>query len=63
MPALDRSLLARHAHRSLNKRADNWASENPGVIVVFAIIGAIAILLLVLFVQRRLQARRAARGA
>lgn len=54
MAALDMSLVARSevAVHHLMKRK-NWAAREPGVIVVFAIVGAVAILLIGLFVQKK----------
>ncbi|KAF1996093.1 hypothetical protein P154DRAFT_525810 [Amniculicola lignicola CBS 123094] len=64
MAALDMSLVARSetAIHQLVKRRKNWAAREPGVIVVFCIVGAIAILLTALFVQKKLAARRAAKA-
>ena len=65
MAALDMSLIARsqaEVHH-LMKRKKNWAAREPGVILVFCIIGTIAILLTGLFVQKKLRARKAAREA
>ncbi|KAF2786888.1 hypothetical protein K505DRAFT_379953 [Melanomma pulvis-pyrius CBS 109.77] len=62
MAAVDMSLVARSelAVHQLMKRK-NWAAREPGVILVFCIIGAIALLLIGLMVQKKLAARRAAR--
>lgn len=56
MAALDMSLVARSevAVSHLMKRG-NWASREPGVILVFAIVGAVAILLLCLFIQKKVR--------
>ncbi|KAF2740504.1 hypothetical protein EJ04DRAFT_559027 [Polyplosphaeria fusca] len=61
MAAIDMSLAARSevAIHQLIKRK-NWAAKEPGVILVFAIVGAVAILLIGLFVQKKLSARKAA---
>jgi hypothetical protein len=63
MAAFDQSLIAR-SDATLNQlvRRKNWAAHEPGVILVFCIIGAIAILLIGLFIQRKLAARRAAKA-
>ncbi|KAF2266395.1 hypothetical protein CC78DRAFT_531787 [Lojkania enalia] len=62
MAAVDMSLVARSevAAHHLMKRG-NWASREPGVILVFAILGAVGILLIGLFIQKRLSARRASK--
>jgi len=49
MPALQPHLYKR----------GNWASRERGVIVVFCIIGALAILLGSLFIHKKLAARKA----
>lgn len=56
MAALDMSLVARSeaAVHQLIKRK-NWAQREPGVIVVFAIVGAVAILLIALFIQKKVR--------
>ena len=54
MAAIDMSLVARSelAVHQLMKRK-NWAAREPGVILVFCIVGAIAILLIGLMVQKK----------
>jgi predicted Na+-dependent transporter len=61
MAALDMSLVARseYALSQLAKR-DNWAQREPGVIVVFVIVFLVAILLIGVFISKRVGARRAA---
>ncbi|KAL5415550.1 hypothetical protein PMIN03_002674 [Paraphaeosphaeria minitans] len=54
MAAIDMSLAA----SQLTKRA-NFASREPGVIVVFAIVGAVAILMIGLLISKRMSARKA----
>lgn len=44
-------------------KRDNFASRNPGVILVFAIVGAIAILLIGLFINKKMKARKALKEA
>jgi len=63
MAAFDYSLIARSDEQlsQLMKRKKNWAAKEPGVILVFCIVGAIVILLTGLFVMKKLAARRAAR--
>ena len=46
--------------RQLVKR-DNWASENAGVVLVFCIVFIVAVGLIILFIYRKLLARKAAR--
>ena len=60
MAAIDMSLVARSevALHQLVKRK-NWAAREPGVIVVFAIVGAVALLMICLLIQKRLSARKA----
>ncbi|KAK3197094.1 hypothetical protein GRF29_1536g563256 [Pseudopithomyces chartarum] len=60
MAAINMSLVARSeaAISQLVKRK-NFAQREPGVIVVFAIVGAVAILMIALFIQKRLSARKA----
>jgi hypothetical protein len=54
MAAIDLSLVSRSeaAVHQLVKRK-NWAAREPGVIVVFAIVGAVAILVVGLFIQKK----------
>ena len=56
MAAIDMSLVARSevALNHLMKRK-NWAAREPGVILVFAIVAAVAILLIALFIQKRVR--------
>ena len=54
MAAINMSLVARSeaAVAEIAKRS-NFASREPGVIVVFAIVGAVAILMLALFISKK----------
>lgn len=63
MAALDYSLLPRgnEVLHQLTKRK-NWAAKNPGVILVFCIVGTVVFLLIGLTVMKRLAARRAAKA-
>jgi hypothetical protein len=56
MAAINMSLVARSeaAISQLVKRK-NFAQREPGVIVVFAIVGAVAILMIALFIQKRVR--------
>lgn len=62
MPAV--SLVARDvtlvAH-NLVKRA-NFAKKNPGVIVVFCVVGCVVILLVSLWAHKKMAARKKAKG-
>lgn len=58
MAALDYSLVARDV---LAKR-DNFAQQEPGVIVVFVIVGLVGLLLVSLFIHKKLVARKAAKS-
>jgi hypothetical protein len=40
----------------------NWAHRNPGVVLVFAIVGVLAILLISIISYRKISARRAAKA-
>ena len=57
MPAIQNSIVARDTLAHLAKR--NWASQEPGVIVVFAIVFIVGVGLLSLFISRKLAARKA----
>lgn len=58
MPAVAFSLVARDLiARELVKRK-NFASKNPGIIVVFAVLGSIALLLISLWIHKKISARR-----
>jgi Na+/H+ antiporter NhaC len=46
------------AYSSLVKREHNWAYKNPGVILVFAILGALGILIIGLLAYKKIAARR-----
>ncbi|KAK1754684.1 hypothetical protein QBC47DRAFT_403096 [Echria macrotheca] len=61
MPAISNALVARDAVSHLAKRADNWASHEPGVIVVFCIVFVVGVGLISLFIHKKLVARRAAK--
>ncbi|KAF2645477.1 hypothetical protein P280DRAFT_513382 [Massarina eburnea CBS 473.64] len=60
MAAINMSLAARSEAvvSHLAKREKNWAAREPGVILVFAIVGAVAILLIGLLIQKRISARK-----
>jgi hypothetical protein len=58
MAALDFSLVARSA---LSKR-ENFAQREPGVIVVFVVVGLVALLVASLQIYKKITARRAAKA-
>jgi maltodextrin utilization protein YvdJ len=53
MAAIDNSLVARSEAAVQHFAKRNWAAQEPGVIVVFAIVGCVIILVVGLFVQKR----------
>ncbi|KAJ4006877.1 uncharacterized protein FIESC28_07003 [Fusarium coffeatum] len=53
-----KSLMTRDSVAHLAKR-QNWAAREPGVIVVFCIVGVVAIGLLGLFLYKKAIARKA----
>jgi len=62
MAAIDMSLVARseeQLHQLLKRK--NWAAREPGVMVVFCVVAAVALLLIGLWISRKMAARRAAR--
>ncbi|KAK7564660.1 hypothetical protein IWX49DRAFT_94864 [Phyllosticta citricarpa] len=69
MPALAQA-LSLHARRAMSddsaahvhqlfKRKKNFAAREPGVILVFCIVGTVAIFLVALFIHKKLAARKA----
>lgn len=64
MAAVDMSLVARseYAVHQLMKRK-NWAQREPGVIVVFVIVFLVAILVLAMFINKKVSARKRAPAA
>ncbi|KAF2199806.1 hypothetical protein GQ43DRAFT_473282 [Delitschia confertaspora ATCC 74209] len=65
MAAIDMSIVARSAEAAvhhLERRRKNWAAREPGVILVFCILGAVGILLIGLFIQKKISARKAAKA-
>lgn len=58
-PAQNANAMAA-AHQLVKRK--NWAAREPGVITVFCIVGVIALLLISLFVLKKLQARRVAKA-
>lgn len=61
MAAINKALVARDAAAQLMKR-ENWAKQEVGVVLVFCIVGVVAILLLGIFIHKKLQARKVAKG-
>ncbi|KAK1831589.1 hypothetical protein QBC39DRAFT_258544 [Podospora conica] len=58
MVAIEKSLVAREVLVQLAKREKNWAAREPGVMVVFCIVGVVAIGLTALFIYKKMVARR-----
>lgn len=56
MPAISTAIVARDSFAHIAKR--NWASEEPGVIVVFCITFLVLVGLVALFIHKKLAARR-----
>lgn len=72
MPSLDYSLVSRDVvqmARELTRRAPEpkgaraWTGHNAGIVLVFCIIFIIVVGLTALFIQKKLQARKAAKPA
>jgi len=59
MPAIN-SLVVRDQFAQIAKR-ENWAQQEAGVVVVFAIVFVVACGLLALFIHKKLAARKAAK--
>jgi len=60
MAAIDYSLVARNADAHMHqlfKRKKNFAQKNPGVILVFCIVGIVGIFLTYTFIKRKIQSR------
>jgi uncharacterized protein YacL len=58
MAALDMSLVARsteNAVHQLIKRKKNWAQREPGVIVVFVIVFLVFLLVIAMFINKRVR--------
>lgn len=60
MAAIESSLVRRSEHtlHELVKRK-NWAAREPGVILVFCILGVLAIVLISIFIYKKISQRRA----
>jgi hypothetical protein len=61
MPAISTTIVARDAMSHLAKR--NWAAQEAGVMVVFCIVGVVAIGLIALFIHKKVKARKERRQA
>lgn len=57
MPAINAAVVARDTFSQIAKR-DNWAAQEPGVIVVFCIVFLVLVALVSLFIYKKLKARR-----
>lgn len=55
MAAIDMNLVARseYALHQLVKRKKNWAQREPGVIVVFVIVFLVALLVIAMFINKK----------
>lgn len=62
MPAINTAVVARDAMSHIAKR-ENWAQQEAGVIVVFAIVFVVAVGLIGLFIGRKISAARARKAA
>jgi hypothetical protein len=64
MPAIDTTALIARSEQTLNHLVSrkNWAAKEPGVILVFCIVGAVVILLTGIYIHKKLLARRAAKA-
>ena len=62
MVAIDYSLVARSADEHMHqlfKRKRNFAQKNPGVILVFCIVGLVGFFLITMYIKKKIQSRRA----
>jgi len=57
MAAISLPIVARDSFSQLARRS-NWASENPGPMVVFCIVFVVAVFLISLFIYKKLKARK-----
>ncbi|KAM0557069.1 hypothetical protein ACHAPJ_005332 [Fusarium lateritium] len=58
-----KSLMTRDEVVHQLAKRQNWAAKEPGVIVVFCIVGVVAIGLIGLFVAKKLSARKASKAS
>jgi hypothetical protein len=58
MPAVNTALVARDVLSPIAKR-DNWAAQEPGVILVFCIVFVVAVGVISVWIHRKLAARKA----
>ncbi|KAJ4267470.1 hypothetical protein NW762_003577 [Fusarium torreyae] len=58
-----KSLMTRDEVVHQLAKRQNWAAKEPGVIVVFCIVGVVAIGLIGLFVAKRISARKASKAS
>lgn len=61
MPAISLPVVARDTMLHIAKRS-NWAGENAGVMVVFCIVFVVAVGLIILFIFKKMQARKEKRA-
>ncbi|KAI1814020.1 hypothetical protein GGS20DRAFT_441172 [Poronia punctata] len=62
MAAINTALVARDAVHQLARR-QNWAQQEAGVIVVFAIVFVVGVGLLALFISKQLKKRKMKKAA
>lgn len=62
MPAINNAIVARDTLSHIAKR-ENWAQQEAGVVVVFAIVFVVAVGLIGLFIGRKISAARARKQA
>lgn len=62
MPAINTIAIRDAVMSELVKREKSWPAREAGVMVVFCIVGVVAIGLISLFVHKKLVARRAAKS-
>lgn len=62
MPAINNAIVARDTFSHIAKR-ENWAQQEAGVVVVFAIVFVVAVGLIGLFISRKISAARARKQA
>lgn len=61
MPAINSAIVARDTISQITKR-ENWAAHEAGVVLVFCIVFVVGCGLIALFVHKKIQARKAAKG-
>ncbi|KAI0395448.1 hypothetical protein F5Y17DRAFT_457008 [Xylariaceae sp. FL0594] len=62
MPAINTAIVARDTLHQLARR-ENWAQQEAGVIVVFAIVFVVGVGLIALFISKQLKKRNMKKAA